>query len=312
MAFVRSGWHSEIVDRAQDAFLAAVAGSASLEAHEVPGALELPLHVRTLAKSGWFDGIVAAGLIVDGGIYQHEFVATAVISGLMQVQLDADVPVFSCVLTPQSFNEDPAHQDFLRQHMSGKGEEVARACLTTLRARADLTSRLLEVPRTMLATIAVIDTTFARADMGTTVSDRIARTAAAAQVNVTRTTVPGFKDLAAAARRAIDNGADLVVACAMPGPEPIDESCAKDASFGLQMVQALTGVPILEVFVHMNEARLETGDIDEGLLHHICQRRCEGHADNAVWMTTQPTSMTERAGTGRRQGSDDVGTIQVA
>ncbi|NEX60188.1 hypothetical protein G3574_03770 [Noviherbaspirillum sp. 17J57-3] len=39
--------------------------------------------------SGRYGAVVATGLIVNGGIYRHEFVAQAVINGLMQVQLDS-------------------------------------------------------------------------------------------------------------------------------------------------------------------------------------------------------------------------------
>lgn len=135
IAFVQSCWHNEIVNKARDAFSEAVAGVAAVEIFEVPGAFELPLHVRTLAETGRFDAVVAAGFVVDGGIYRHEFVAEAVISGLMRVQLDCGVPVFSSVLTPQQFHESQDHVEFFKHHMVGKGSEVARACLATLAAR---------------------------------------------------------------------------------------------------------------------------------------------------------------------------------
>ncbi len=136
IAFVQSSWHDEIVNQARDGFLSAVEGVATVETFEVPGAFELPLHVRTIAQTGRFDAVVAAGFVVDGGIYRHEFVADAVISGLMNVQLDVGVPVFSSVLTPQQFHDSDDHRQFFKQHMVGKGHEVAAACLTTLRARA--------------------------------------------------------------------------------------------------------------------------------------------------------------------------------
>ena len=44
-------------------------------------------------------------LVVNGGIYRHEFVSDSVISGLMQVQLATEVPVISAVLTPQESEE---------------------------------------------------------------------------------------------------------------------------------------------------------------------------------------------------------------
>jgi 6,7-dimethyl-8-ribityllumazine synthase len=136
IGFAQSCWHRNIVDQAQHAFLAEVADQAVVEVFEVPGAFELPLHCRVLADTGRFDAVVAAGFVVDGGIYRHEFVADAVIGGLMRVQLDTGVPVFSSVLTPQQFHESDTHVEFFRSHMVEKGREVAQACLVTLEARA--------------------------------------------------------------------------------------------------------------------------------------------------------------------------------
>lgn len=135
LAFVQANWHSDIVDQAKIAFLAEVHDVAEVEIFQVPGAFELPLHVKVLADTGRFDAVVAAGFVVDGGIYRHEFVAEAVVSGLMRVQLDSGVPVFSSVLTPQQFHESADHVDFFKNHMIGKGTEVAGACLATLAAR---------------------------------------------------------------------------------------------------------------------------------------------------------------------------------
>ena len=105
---------------------------AHVDLFEVPGAFEIPLHAQLLAKTRRYTGIVAAGLVVDGGIYRHEFVADAVIKALMDVQLRTEVPVFSAVLTPQQFHETAAHLDFFRKHFVIKGIEVAEACANTL------------------------------------------------------------------------------------------------------------------------------------------------------------------------------------
>jgi len=136
IAFIQSGWHAEIVNQARTGFLTEIEAHAAVETFEVPGAFELPLHARLVAETGRFDGIVVAGFVVDGGIYRHEFVADAVISGLMKVQLEVGVPIFSSVLTPQQFHESPDHNEFFMNHMVGKGKEVATACLATLDARA--------------------------------------------------------------------------------------------------------------------------------------------------------------------------------
>ncbi|MDI1341551.1 6,7-dimethyl-8-ribityllumazine synthase [Polaromonas sp.] len=134
--FIQAAWHADIVNQARDAFLAEMAGhgvpAQNIDLLEVPGAFEIPLHAQQLARSGRYVAIVACGLVVDGGIYRHEFVADAVISGLMRVQLDTGVPVFSAVLTPQHFHAHEEHQRFFRDHFVIKGQEVAQACLRTV------------------------------------------------------------------------------------------------------------------------------------------------------------------------------------
>ena len=138
IAFVQSCWHKDLVDQIRKGFSSEIlelgmAGD-NVDYFEVTGAFEIPLHARRLAETGTYDAIVAAGLVVDGGIYRHEFVAEAVIGGLMQVQLETDVPVISGVLTPHHFNEHETHRSFFFDHLEAKGTEAARACTHTLEA----------------------------------------------------------------------------------------------------------------------------------------------------------------------------------
>lgn len=142
IAFVQSCWHREIVDECRDSFLAELAErgvpASEVDCFEVTGAFEIPLHAKRLAESGQYQAVVAAGLVVDGGIYRHEFVAEAVIEGLMRVQLDTGVPVFSAVLTPHHFHEHTDHERFFHQHFEVKGREVAKACTETIDSLARL------------------------------------------------------------------------------------------------------------------------------------------------------------------------------
>ena len=73
---------------------------------DVPGAFELPLAAKKLAETGKYASVAAAAFVVDGGIYRHDFVADAVVKGLMQVGLETGVPVLSVSLTPHQFQED--------------------------------------------------------------------------------------------------------------------------------------------------------------------------------------------------------------
>ena len=136
IAFIQSCWHKDIVDQCRVGFTAELARrgvpDSQIDFFEVPGAFEIPLQAKLLARTGRYVAIVATGLVVDGGIYRHEFVCEAVINGLMRVQLDSDVPVISAVLTPQHFHEHAEHVRFFREHFVVKGTEAATACATTI------------------------------------------------------------------------------------------------------------------------------------------------------------------------------------
>ncbi|MGA5534508.1 6,7-dimethyl-8-ribityllumazine synthase [Mycolicibacterium nivoides] len=142
IAFVQATWHRNIVDKAREGFTEQIGthgfDAASLEFFEVPGAFEIPLTAKRLALTGRYRAVVAAGLVVDGGIYRHDFVATAVIDGLMRVQLDTDVPVFSVVLTPHHFHEHDEHVDYFTKHFVKKGAEAANAVAATLALHSSL------------------------------------------------------------------------------------------------------------------------------------------------------------------------------
>lgn len=136
IAFIQACWHGEIVDQARLSFVEEMGKQGvaenQIDFYEVPGSLEIPLMSKRLAKSGEYAVIVAAGFVVDGGIYRHEFVAQAVIDGMMQVQLETEVPILSVVLTPQRFHEHDEHQKFFFDHFTIKGKEAANACAKTL------------------------------------------------------------------------------------------------------------------------------------------------------------------------------------
>jgi 6,7-dimethyl-8-ribityllumazine synthase len=135
VAFVQSCWHRDIVDQSRISFLKTLKERiprTSVRCFEVPGAFEIPLHAKLLAKTGRYAAIVAAGFVVDGGIYRHEFVGSSVIDALMRVQLDTEVPVISLVLTPHTFHEHEEHRTFFRNHFVTKGQEAAAACEATI------------------------------------------------------------------------------------------------------------------------------------------------------------------------------------
>ena len=139
VAFVQACWHRDIVDQLRDSFKKEFSklSDKEIEFFELPGAYEIPLHAKALAETGEYAAVVAAGLVVDGGIYRHEFVAQAVIDGLMRAQMDTGMPVFSAVLTPHNFHGEE-HQAYFKEHFVIKGREAAQACAKTLESLATI------------------------------------------------------------------------------------------------------------------------------------------------------------------------------
>jgi 6,7-dimethyl-8-ribityllumazine synthase len=136
VAFVQSSWHRDVVAECRAAFLTEAEARhiprRAIDVVEVPGSFEIPLHVQILAKTRRYTALVAAGLVVDTGIYRYEFMSDTIVKALMDVQLRTEVPVFSAVLMPQQFHETEADLESLKQHFALKGVEVAAACANTL------------------------------------------------------------------------------------------------------------------------------------------------------------------------------------
>jgi len=153
--------------------------------------------------------------------------------------------------------------------------------------------------------IGVVDTMFARYDMGAAARAELEECPGyGARFTIVSATVPGFKDLAVAAKNLIErDGCSIVVALGMPGKAPIDKQCAHEAAQGIMQAQLLTSTPILEVFVHEDEAD------DPDVLASVFENRSRKHARNAYWMLFEPEQLANRAGRGVRQGFDDAGPL---
>src|ERR1700735_5249091 len=121
--------------------------------------------------------------------------------------------------------------------------------------------------------IGVVDTMFARYDMGGEALDELSECPGyGTQFTTLRRTVPGFKDLAVAAKKMIEeDGCRIVVALGMPGREQVDKVCAHEASTGIMTAQPR----------------------------------------NAYRMLYEPEQLTARAGQGVRQGFANAGPLDL-
>lgn len=151
--------------------------------------------------------------------------------------------------------------------------------------------------------IGLADTTFARVDMAKiaekTLKDNLEG------IRIVRYTVPGVKDLPVACKMLIDDGCGIVMALGMPGDKPIDKVCAHEASQGLIQTQLLANKHIIEVFVYLDEGK------NEKELLEIVKDRTKKHALNVIALLRGRNSLEKFAGTGKRQGKEDVGELKV-
>ncbi|HYA76228.1 MAG TPA: 6,7-dimethyl-8-ribityllumazine synthase [Burkholderiaceae bacterium] len=88
----------------------------------VPGALEVPLTLATLASNGDFDALIALGCVIRGETYHFEIVAQQSAAGVARVALDHRLPVVNAILTTE--NDEQA-----RSRVLEKGTEAARVAV---------------------------------------------------------------------------------------------------------------------------------------------------------------------------------------
>ena len=88
----------------------------------VPGALEVPLILKTMADSQQYDALIALGTIIRGETYHFEVVSNESARGVSDVQLSAKMPIANAILTTE--NRDQA-----LARMQVKGTEAAQVAI---------------------------------------------------------------------------------------------------------------------------------------------------------------------------------------
>jgi 6,7-dimethyl-8-ribityllumazine synthase len=88
----------------------------------VPGALETPLVLQTMANSDNYDALIALGAIIRGETYHFEVVCNESARGISDVQLNSGIPIANAILTTQ--NDEQAEE-----RMSVKGAEAASVAI---------------------------------------------------------------------------------------------------------------------------------------------------------------------------------------
>jgi 6,7-dimethyl-8-ribityllumazine synthase len=105
VARFNSGVTEKLLEGAREALTKAGAGG--IEVFDVPGAFELPLAAKRLARAG-YSGIIALGAVIRGETPHFDYVAGEAARGLQQVALECDIPVAFGVLTTNTMAEAEA------------------------------------------------------------------------------------------------------------------------------------------------------------------------------------------------------------
>ncbi len=152
--------------------------------------------------------------------------------------------------------------------------------------------------------VGIVDTTFARVDMGSIAEKTIKELLPEARVY--RYTVPGIKDIPVATKKLIEEfGCDGVITLGWVGKTLTDKLSYVALSVGLQLVQLMTNKHVIDVTVHEDEAD------DEVKLYEIAVNRVKEHAENLVKLLRGGgDALRPYAGKGLRQGLPDVGPIR--
>jgi 6,7-dimethyl-8-ribityllumazine synthase len=91
----------------------------NITVHHVPGAFELPLAAKLLAKSKKFDAVICLGCVIRGDTPHFDYVAGQCAAGIQQVAIKTSIPIIFGVLTT-----DTAQQ--ARDRIGGKHGHAGR------------------------------------------------------------------------------------------------------------------------------------------------------------------------------------------
>jgi 6,7-dimethyl-8-ribityllumazine synthase len=94
-----------LIDGAVDALTRAGADEKDILIYKVPGAFELPVTAKKLAKTAKFDAVICLGAVIRGATPHFEYISAEVTKGIASVGLETEVPVAFGVLTTDTIEQ---------------------------------------------------------------------------------------------------------------------------------------------------------------------------------------------------------------
>ena len=96
---------SKLLGGAIDAFVRHGGDDKNVDVAWVPGAFEIPLVAKKMAKSGKYDAVICLGAVIRGATPHFDMVANEATKGVASVGLQTEVPVIFGILTTDSIEQ---------------------------------------------------------------------------------------------------------------------------------------------------------------------------------------------------------------
>lgn len=94
-----------LVDGAVDTLLRSGASDGDIDVVKVPGAFEIPVAAKTLARGGNYDAILCLGCVIRGATPHFEYVAGEAAKGVARVSLDFETPISFGIITAENLEQ---------------------------------------------------------------------------------------------------------------------------------------------------------------------------------------------------------------
>ena len=130
IGLVQSRFNADVTDRLAESCMAELralgVGAQQIHRVGVPGALEIPIALLALARSGGFDALIALGCVIRGETYHFELVANESGAGVARVSLDHALPIANAILTVETEAQGWARADEKGRDAGRVAVEMAR------------------------------------------------------------------------------------------------------------------------------------------------------------------------------------------
>ncbi len=92
----------------------------------VPGAFEIPLVARTMARANRFDAVICLGAVIRGDTPHFDYICSEVSRGIGQASLETEVPIIFGVLTTETVAQAEERAD---QKQFNRGDAAAQSAI---------------------------------------------------------------------------------------------------------------------------------------------------------------------------------------